>query len=408
MHHTRARSSRRATAALIALTLLGSGVILAVAGPLDPPAGPPAPTMKTLDQVEPRTPVESLPGDATSTHIISQPGSYYLTRNLQGESGKVGIRITSDNVTLDLSGFTLTGVPGSLDAINVGNLIFPLDNIHIRNGAVVGWGFRGIDADLANNAIVENIRAMSNGEIGIRVGFGASPPTGPVIRNCVAQNNALHGIQADNAVIENCVAIDNRGRGINVSSSAVRGCVGSANDLEGIGGSGSLVNSSTIGNRLHGVTWSGTVDACRSSANIGDGFVLRPGSTISNSRASENTFAGINAHDGVTVRDNTARDNMAQGILVASNAYITGNNCDDNDLAGIRVEGFSNRIDSNHATNNATGIQVVTIDGNLVIRNSASGNATNFSVPGGNTVGEIITATGNITASTGPWANFSF
>ena len=44
-------------------------------GPLDPP-GPPGVTMKSLSEVEPRTPISALP------FTISQPGSYYLTANL--------------------------------------------------------------------------------------------------------------------------------------------------------------------------------------------------------------------------------------------------------------------------------------------------------------------------------------
>ncbi len=46
-------------------------------GPLTPP-GAPAPTMKTLDQVEVRTPITNLP------YTITQPGSYYLIANLTG------------------------------------------------------------------------------------------------------------------------------------------------------------------------------------------------------------------------------------------------------------------------------------------------------------------------------------
>src|SRR5678809_1013800 len=85
-------------------------------GSLTPP-GAPAPTMKTLDQLQPRIPVNATttPGDATSVFKITQPGSYYLTGNIAGVAGKHGIYVTTGNVTLDLMGFDLVGVAGSLD-----------------------------------------------------------------------------------------------------------------------------------------------------------------------------------------------------------------------------------------------------------------------------------------------------
>ena len=62
-------------------------------GALTPP-GAPAPTMKTLAQIEPRMPISSL------TYIISAPGSYYLTTNLTCIGGSAnGINISSSDVT---------------------------------------------------------------------------------------------------------------------------------------------------------------------------------------------------------------------------------------------------------------------------------------------------------------------
>lgn len=37
--------------------------------------------MKTLQQVQSLIPVDTLAGDATATHIINLPGSYYFTGN---------------------------------------------------------------------------------------------------------------------------------------------------------------------------------------------------------------------------------------------------------------------------------------------------------------------------------------
>ena len=69
-------------------------------GDLTPP-GAPAPTMKTLDQIEARTPISILP------YTIDSSGSYYLTNNISTDGD--GIIISSNNVSLDLNGFTISG-----------------------------------------------------------------------------------------------------------------------------------------------------------------------------------------------------------------------------------------------------------------------------------------------------------
>ena len=94
--------------------------------------------MKTLSQVEPRIPISSLP------FTISAPGSYYVTTNL---ASGLGISINASHVTLDLSGFTLSGAAGTpTSGIDVSGT---QTNITIRNGVLQGWGSYGIDADNA-------------------------------------------------------------------------------------------------------------------------------------------------------------------------------------------------------------------------------------------------------------------
>src|SRR2546423_8828466 len=70
-------------------------------GSLTPPAAP-TPTMKTLDQIQPQTPISqsSLP------LTISSAGSFYLTQNLTVSSGNA-ITISASDVSIDLNGFAI-------------------------------------------------------------------------------------------------------------------------------------------------------------------------------------------------------------------------------------------------------------------------------------------------------------
>src|SRR5688572_6092132 len=147
----------RATVSALATLLISART---PAGPLTPPAGPVSPTHKTLTEMEPRTPISSLP------FTISQPGSYYLTADLTGVSGQAGITVAADNVTIDLRGYTLRGVAGSTGGI-IANFMFA--NVALRDGFVRGWGGTGV-AMGADNVQIEGIVSTNNGGTGISAG----------------------------------------------------------------------------------------------------------------------------------------------------------------------------------------------------------------------------------------------
>ena len=125
--------------ALVAAVMLATLPTGFAQGSLTPP-GAPAPTMKSLDQIEPRTIVNAVntPGDAGDMFVISQPGSYYLTTNLIATALKNGITITANNVTLDLNGFALNSLPGTYTgtAIEIPGI---RTNLTVRNGSINGW-----------------------------------------------------------------------------------------------------------------------------------------------------------------------------------------------------------------------------------------------------------------------------
>ncbi len=168
-------TSRRAAWAVLA-TLPGA----AFAGNLTPPAGPVAPTMKTLDQVEPRVPVSSLPGSSSALHVISQPGSYYLDTDLVGAPMLNGIEVLSGNVDLDLSGFTILGGPGTQNGI-AGSA--PSRRVRVHNGFIAGWGGVGLQLAGAPASKVERVVVVGNEAGGVILGSNSEMTSSCVVGN---------------------------------------------------------------------------------------------------------------------------------------------------------------------------------------------------------------------------------
>ena len=162
-------------------------------GSLTPPAGPPGPEMKTLDEVESRTALPATTTAAPGPFItISDSGSYYLTGNVTVTSGD-GILITASDVTLDLGGFTLTStlatVPTAGNAITLapGISSVVIKNGHIKGTSVrtgsgggvtfsrSGW-FRGIDDDAnatAGDIVVSHLSIRGCADNGIDLNGGS-------------------------------------------------------------------------------------------------------------------------------------------------------------------------------------------------------------------------------------------
>lgn len=330
---------------------------IALAGPLDPPAGPIAPTYKTLAEVEPRTAVNAAntPGDADSDFRITQPGSYYLTGGITGESGKSGIEIAASNVTVDLMGFTLQGVPGSLDGVRTDGA---RNGLTIRNGIVTGFGEDGIDAlqgGFGEACVVEGVDVSQNAANGLRLNNRG------VARECSVRLNGADGIVTrSGCLVESCTVHQNAGRGISVALGCnVVGCI-----------------------------------------------------------SRQNTLVGIQSQGTGSIADCVTRDNQGGGILARDGCTVRGNTCCFNFGPGIQIDGFGSRIEGNSCVGNPKGI-LVTFTPNLIIRNSCelSGTA-NWDVHSGNAclviqaatgVQDILGNSGGVSlGTTDPNANFSY
>jgi parallel beta-helix repeat protein len=310
--------------------------------------------MKSLDEVEPRIPIKA--SDLPLT--ITQRGSYYLTQDINfTDTTHNVITVGCNDVTIDLMGYTLKGpVSGTYSGIYINGRT----NVEVRNGTVRDFSNGIIETGQSKGHQVVNVRAISNTVYGICLGG-----LGHLVKDCTAVENVLGIAVGTGSTVTGNTASYNSGSGISASWSTVTGNTASYN-------SGGI-----------SATWS----------------------TVAGNTASYNSEYGIDVGNASTVTGNTANYNTQDGIRFYANNLVTDNTCCYNgnggDGAGIHAIGYRNRIEGNNVSSNDRGIDVDDAN-NLIVKNSATGNTTEYDIVGGNKVGTISTDPTTATA----WANF--
>jgi hypothetical protein len=222
--------------------LAGVGVVAgsllankAIAGTLDPPPGPPAPSGRRLASLasliarpggvaEARKPVQAQPAGPDCQHLITEEGSYYLTDNLQGVGALHGVRIACPNVDIDMNGCHMIGAPPS--GLPQGSaIISDQQNVTVYNGTTVGWS-RGVDFEHASLFIVWDVTSIQASQGGFFFGdrgqgydcdcysssFGfVLMGVRTLVEECGAwtcatgfKANAAQGVNAPNLLLRNC------------------------------------------------------------------------------------------------------------------------------------------------------------------------------------------------------------
>jgi hypothetical protein len=307
-------------------------------GQLNPPTAP-TPTMKSLDQIEARTPISAAP------FTISSPGSYYLTQNLSVTTGNA-ITITANGVTLDLNGFTISstaspaGGTGVLlsNANSFGNSDITILNGHIKGGITYnagtysGTGFaNGIyySGVIPNNVRATGVSVMGCLTYGIRFENGYSS----VVELCTVQIVGNIGIQADTVthsvtylcgsygIIANTVA-DSYGYstasgGYGISANRAANCLGG-----GYGTNGNGLNTSLAINCSGQGSGSGTGLGAQTATNCYGTSGSGPGLSATNALncyGGSTSGIGLNAETAVGCHGGS---NSNYGL-----AAYTANNC---------------------------------------------------------------------------------
>ncbi|MCB9848986.1 MAG: right-handed parallel beta-helix repeat-containing protein [Phycisphaeraceae bacterium] len=297
--------------AALAIGVLGL-VAPALAGDLNPPAGAVSPTMKDLDDVEPRGVIRNNP-DGITPIVISQPGSYKLGENIQAIGNEHGIEIAVSRVTLDLNGFEIVGSEiGSLNGIEVAD---NTENVTIRNGRIRLFTGAAIAGAVSDRMRVEGVDCNDTFAGGVVCGDNA------FIDRCTATGVTIAfatGISAgDDSRVTNC-SVDGCYTGVFANSgSQVTGCRASGSTFAGFYLLGVISIKDCVAVGTSSVTQHGI---------YADGF---GGGEISGNTITEFSTAGIRAVGTTQINGNLIHGSQFGGdlglIITGSRNFIYEN-----------------------------------------------------------------------------------
>ncbi|MHC1728940.1 MAG: right-handed parallel beta-helix repeat-containing protein [Syntrophobacteraceae bacterium] len=272
-------------------------------------------------------------------HTITTPGYYYLAGNLTSTGS--GITIETDNVTIDLCGFSLTGAGSSSSGYGI--YFSGRKNIEIRNGTVKEFGSHGIfgtGAASRNNKVL-GVNLRENGGVGMYL-----DGRGHLVQDCTAYLNEGTGIHASYCSrIQGCSSIQNTEYGFGAfDGCTISGNTAAYNGYYGIGaGNGNVISGNTSSNNtMHGISAVGrgnTITGNTAQDNEMLGLNAAIGNTVIGNTVYSNGTTGIQVNSGCTVKNNTSSYNQQNGIDLAPNCLVDGNTAyNNNQSAGSYAE----------------------------------------------------------------------
>ena len=346
-------------------------------GPLAPP-GAPTPSMKSLDQIEARTPISSLP------FTISSSGSYYLTKDLSVSTGN-GLTINADNVTVDLNGFTISSTAAS--ATGTGILLNGTrTNITIQHGRITGsvtqsggsYTGGGFANGIAFTTEPSDVRVSAVTVSGCLSGGIILHFNSTVVESCVVNTVGSYGIYAQ--TVSNSSAINCGFDGLQVQTtqncfgSSVSGGTGLYANLAAVNSGGSSSTNDGLyalnATNCYGSSTSGSHGLHAFSANncygyhggAGDGVNAYNVQNCYGQSSSGNGIQTTNANNSTGISD-TGNGLIASGAASSCFGSTNGIANGGNKGAGISAQTAFNCFGVSTSTSGLGGIGVVVGNG---------------------------------------------
>jgi hypothetical protein len=221
------------------------------------------------------------PVDGCQTIEVGDRSSFVLVRNLFS-SGQDCLTINSDDVLIDLNGFTVIGA-------GTGKGVVTSTSVHgvtVRNGAVRNFA---IGVSLGGNGnIVENVHVENNTDTGMFLGAGS------IAQRIVAQGNFNIGVLLSTAST--------------LKDSSIRANGNSATSVGLSAGPGSTISGNTIWN------------------NTGTGLCGSTGGTVIGNTVLDTIGVGIAVICPGNVQQNTATANTGGNLVLTGTDCLSVNN----------------------------------------------------------------------------------
>ena len=250
--------------------------------------------------------------------IISTPGKYCLVENVTHQSfASPAIRITADNVTLDLLGNTI-----NCNSIgNLGILISGATNVNVKNGSIIEAASDNMQIVSESSCILlENLKLLTATSNGLAIDLSSEI----TIINCLASTNGADGFTLEDS--DNVCFIT---------------CCASANTSDGF----SIIDNASASNNT-------TYLDCKSTENTGNGFsavavlaININNTTICRCIAVDNGSNGfiVAPSKDTTLQSNKALGNVGIGFSVPANTETFNNLAKGN---GTNYSGLTDPIES--------------------------------------------------------------